>query len=70
MEAAYKKIVALREEGVWVPAITNGGLRQLFAELGARGWKILPPDREVSPRRPCTCGNGVWLDHEQGPYCG
>jgi len=66
METVYTKITALAGEGVWVPATSNGGLRQLLAEMETRGWKIIPP----APARPCTCGQGLWLDHEQGPYCG
>ena len=43
METVYQKIVALADEGVWVPATSNGGLRQLLAELETRGWKVIPP---------------------------
>ena len=43
MEMVYQKIVALADEGVWVPAVSNGGLHQLLAELEVRGWKIVPP---------------------------
>ena len=43
MEAVYQQIFALTDEGVWVPAISNGGLRQLLAEMEIRGWKVIPP---------------------------
>lgn len=45
MQAVYEKIIALSDEGVWVPS-TNGGLRQLLAELEARGWKVIPPEEK------------------------
>ena len=41
--AIYSEIIKLREEGVWVPAVENGGLKQLLAELLKRGWIIYPP---------------------------
>ena len=72
--AIYDRITALIDEGVWVPAVGNGALRNLVEELVARGWRIIPPNEEemsgVLPPRPCACGQGLWLDHEQGSYCG
>ncbi len=44
MEEVYEKIIALADEGVWIPATSNGGLRQLLAELEVRGWKVIPPE--------------------------
>lgn len=50
IEAVYEKMLMLGLEGVWVPAVDNGGLRQLLAELEVRGWKILPPsEKKMSP---------------------
>jgi len=43
MEAVYQQIIALADEGVWVPAVANGGLLQLLAEMEQRGWWIIPP---------------------------
>ncbi|OGZ44821.1 MAG: hypothetical protein A3J54_00600 [Candidatus Ryanbacteria bacterium RIFCSPHIGHO2_02_FULL_45_13b] len=46
VEAVYEQIVALDREGVWVPATSNGGLRQLLAEMELRGWKVIPPEEK------------------------
>ena len=68
MQAVYEKILALIAEGVWIPATGNGGLRQLLAEMEARGWKVIPP---AIAQRPCACGQGTWGGEcPQGSYCG
>ena len=46
----YEKIVALKEEGVWVPAVENGGLKGLLESMAERGWEIIPPPfRPIPP---------------------
>ena len=59
-------ISRLREEAGRM--LLEGNLEQQAALAWAAG---LAEDLEESlPPRPCTCGQGLWLDHEQGPYCG
>ena len=71
LRARYDRIVALAAEGVWVPAVSNGGLLQLLAEMEKRGWKIVSP--ALSKKRggdSCACGEGTWgQECPQGPYC-